>query len=375
MTVPELRDAWRESAAGHDVVDGRADARRIESDDAVGAVGHRNRPFRVLSERQAGNAEHGRFLLDAARVGQHQARIVEERQEVEIAKRLDDRRARAERIEKAELLQLSGASRVQRQDDRQAVRQLRHGLERSLGVRAGVDVARPVQRARGVFARGQRQSREHGAALAGDRAVLHQRVDHHVADEVDLLGRDAFGAQIVGGVALGGEQIVGNLVGQDAVDFFRHAAVAAAKAGLDMGDLNAALHRDERAAERRIDVADDQDDVGGMIVERLVERGHDARGLHRVARGAHFEMEVGVRNLKVAKELRRHMVVVVLPGVHQSQLDGGDVSWAAWMIGRDFHEIRPGTGDDRDFQEYGHPKLEDKSLLTRSLLFYRSECL
>ena len=187
-----------------------------------------------------------------------------------------------------------------------------------------------------AYSRGVNVSRvEHGAALAGDRAVFHQRVDHHVADEVDFLGRDAFGAQIVGGVALGGEQVVGNLVGQDAVDFFRHAAVAAAKAGLDMGDLDAALHRDERAAERRIDVADDQDDVGGMIVERLVERGHDARGLHRVARGAHFEMEVGVRNLKVAKELRRHMVVVVLPGVHQSQVDRGDV-WAAWMMGATF---------------------------------------
>ena len=90
-----------------------------------------------------------------------------------------------------------------------------------------------------------------------------------------------------------------------------------------MGDLNAALHRDERAAERRIDVADDQDDIGGMTVERIVERGHHPRGLHRMARGADFEMEVGVWNLKLAKKLRRHMVVVVLPGVHQSQADGG----------------------------------------------------
>ena len=83
-----------------------------------------------------------------------------------------------------------------------------------------------------------------------------------------------------------------------------------------------------------------------MIVERLVERGHDARGLHGMARGAHFEMEVGVRNLKVAKELRRHMVVVVLPGVHQSHVDRGDLVRGV-DDGRDFHEIRPGAGDDR----------------------------
>ena len=95
-------------------------------------------------------------------------------------------------------------------------------FERSLRIRARVDVARPVQRARGVFARGETEAAEDGAALAGDRAVFHERVDHHVADEMDFGGVDAFGAQIVGGVALGGEQVVGNLVGQDAVDFFRH---------------------------------------------------------------------------------------------------------------------------------------------------------
>jgi len=49
--------------------------RRIESDDPVGAVGHRNRPFRVLSERQARNAEHGGFFLDAAAIGQNHAGV------------------------------------------------------------------------------------------------------------------------------------------------------------------------------------------------------------------------------------------------------------------------------------------------------------
>ena len=88
----------------------------------------------------------------------------------------------------------------------------------------------------------------------------------------------------------------------------------------DVGDLNPALHRDERASERRVDVADDEHHVGGMFVERLVERGHDARRLHGVTGRAHFEMQVRFGNLEVAEELRRHVVVVVLPGVHQTEL-------------------------------------------------------
>ena len=92
-------------------------------------------------------------------------------------------------------------------------------------------------------------------------------------------------------------------------------------------------------AERRIHVADDQDDVGGMLVERLVERGHDARGLHGVAGGADFEMEVGMRHLKIAKELRRHMVVVVLPGVDESQRRSAGPSCAAWMMGATFMKL------------------------------------
>ena len=95
-----------------------------------------------------------------------------------------------------------------------------------------------------------------------------------------------------------------------------------------------------------------------MLVERLVERGHDARRLHGVARRAHLEMEVGLGNLEVAEELRRHVVVVVLPGVDQSQLDVWDVPGGMDDRG-DFHEIGPGTGDNLNFHEDGHPKMED----------------
>ena len=48
VAIPELGDARRKRPVGHDVVDGDANARRVESDDAVGAIGHRNRAVRCF---------------------------------------------------------------------------------------------------------------------------------------------------------------------------------------------------------------------------------------------------------------------------------------------------------------------------------------
>ena len=226
---------------------------------------------------------------------------------------------------------------MQRQHDLQPLRQLATRRPASArATRARVDVAGPVQRAGGVFARGQTPRRLSTVARSRASARFFSSVSIITLPTKKILsGGDAFGAQVVGGVAFGGEQVVGNLIGQDAVDLFGHRAVAAAKARFDVRDLDAALHRDERARERRIHVADDEHDVGGMFVERFVERGHDARGLHGVAGRADFEVQVGLGNLQIAEELRRHVVVVVLPGVHQSQLDVRDVR-AAWMMGATF---------------------------------------
>ena len=169
---------------------------------------------------------------------------------------------------------------------------------------------------------------------------------------MDFAGVDTFGTQIVGGVAFGGEQEVGDLVGEDAVDLFGHAPVTAAKACLDVRDLNASLDRDERTAQRRVDVADDEHHIGGMVVERLVERSHDAGRLHGVARGADFEMKVGFGNLEVAEELGGHVVVVVLSGVDQPHADFRGIPRRVNDRG-DFHEVRPGARDDGEAEFTG----------------------
>ena len=69
---------------------------------------------------------------------------------------------------------------------------------------------------------------------------------------------DAFPREVVVRGALGRVQEVRDLVGQHAVDLFGHRSVEAAQSRFDVHDRHALLHRDQRAGERRVDVADDQ---------------------------------------------------------------------------------------------------------------------
>ena len=52
--------------------DGRLDLRRVVAHEPVRPAGDGDRPLGVLAERQAGDAQRGRLLLDAPRVGQDQ---------------------------------------------------------------------------------------------------------------------------------------------------------------------------------------------------------------------------------------------------------------------------------------------------------------
>src|SRR5688500_7515753 len=70
VTVPQFRNTRRECGVRHDVVDGFADAPRIQADHAVGAVRDRDRTLGVLPECQTWHAKDGCFFLDPAGVGQ-----------------------------------------------------------------------------------------------------------------------------------------------------------------------------------------------------------------------------------------------------------------------------------------------------------------
>ena len=71
-----------------------------------------------------------------------------------------------------------------------------------------VHVGRAMHRQEDVFALRDAVARRRREA-AGAIAVREQRVDHHVADEMDALVRDAFTPQVLVRRLFGGEQQVG----------------------------------------------------------------------------------------------------------------------------------------------------------------------
>jgi len=92
------------------------------------------------------------------------------------------------------------------------------------------------------------------------RTVLEERIVHDVAGEAGAI-RKALVLQVVDGGLRGAEEEVGGVVGEDAIDLFGHQTIEAAEAGLDVGEWHAELRCGERAGQRRVRVAEDDDPV------------------------------------------------------------------------------------------------------------------
>ena len=174
-----------------------------------------------------------------------------------------------------------------------------------------------------------------------------RRIDHGVADEVDLLGGDTFVPQILVGHGVGCEQEIRNRVRAEAVDLFRHGHVARAQSGFDVSDADAEFLGGEGAGNRRVHVSHDDHPIRTMFQARRLERHHDARGLLGMRAGAHLQVDVGLGNAEVAEEVVRHVPAVVLAGVDEEQIGGGmPVSPRGERpVNRgDLHEVRAGAG-------------------------------
>jgi hypothetical protein len=90
-----------------------------------------------------------------------------------------------------------------------------------------IDIGRAVQRDHAITLRiveNRRIDTGHlqGLRRGGELAIRQQRVDHHVADEAHAFLGNPFARQVGVGAALGGVQAVGDLVGENTVDFLRH---------------------------------------------------------------------------------------------------------------------------------------------------------
>jgi len=70
----------------------------------------------------------------------------------------------------------------------------------------------------------------------------------HIADHEDAAPGPAFFQKVLDGVLFGNEQIVGEGVGEDAVDLLGHSAVKATEPGLDVSHADASFARREKTA-------------------------------------------------------------------------------------------------------------------------------
>jgi hypothetical protein len=132
--------------------------------------------------------------------------------------------------------------------------------------------------------------------------VCQQRVDHHVADEEHLVFSDAFAAEVLHPRRLGHEQQIRNLVGQHAVDLFRHIAIEAAQAGFDMCDPDAALASDKGAGDRRVYVANHHYRIRFPLDDDRLERGHDGGRLSCMRIGSDLQVDGGARQSELLEE-------------------------------------------------------------------------
>src|SRR5208283_3383056 len=78
--------------------------------------------------------------------------------------------------------------------------------------------------------------------MLSQRQKMLQRIDHYIADEMNSFPRPAFSKEMVDGVFLCYEEVVGQRVGKNAVDLFRHGTVKTAQTSFDVSDSNAELY-------------------------------------------------------------------------------------------------------------------------------------
>ena len=164
-----------------------------------------------------------------------------------------------------------------------------------------VHVGRTVHRQEDVFALCDAVALRRREA-PGSIAVRQQRVDHHVADEMDALVRDPFTPQVVVRRMFSSEQQVGQVIGQHPVDLFGHASVEASEAGFDVGDGDPQLCRHQSAGQRRIDISDDEHEIRAPIEQDRFEGGHDRGRLLRVAAGTHVQRDGRRCNLELIEK-------------------------------------------------------------------------
>ena len=134
---------------------------------------------------------------------------------------------------------------------------------------------------------------------------------------ISLLG-DPLATRFSIGEAIGGEQIVAQHIGAEPVDLLRHAHVARAQSGLDMGHLDAELLGGDGAGHGRIDVADDDHQVG-VFLRQTFSKAIMIRAVCSAWNPEPTSRLMSGRGMpRSSKEGLAHALVVVLAGMNSA---------------------------------------------------------
>ena len=249
--------------------------------------------FGVFAKSEAGDAQGSGFLLNAAGVGQDQCGFAEQAQKIEIA----DGRNQAQ-------LWMSFDPCVSKTLLRARVNGENYGNLGSDGIYGPKKFGKFFG---GIYVRWTVEC-EHTETLPigtvlqakvftdgrflSDRKKVAERIDHNVADEIDGLAGAAFFEEMADGVLFGDEEIVGEGIREDAIDFFGHGAIETAQTSFDVGNGNAKLHGGQGNGDGGVDIADHENEIGLVIEKNGLDTLEDFGGLNSMCAGAHFKIDL-----------------------------------------------------------------------------------
>src|SRR5216684_4040058 len=159
------------------------------------------------------------------------------------------------------------------------------------------------------------------SGLLGDGQEVAQGIDHHVADHEDAFPGPAFFEEMRDGIFFSNKEIVGEGVGQDAVDLFGHGAVKAAESGFDVGYADTKFGGGKRDSNGGVDVAYNEHQVGFALDENGFNALQDFGGLGGVRARTDFEIHVRRGDAHLAKENVGEFLVIVLASVDKDGFD------------------------------------------------------
>jgi len=324
MAIPEGRNAARLALSGKNGLSGGDDFCWIRSDEEVRAFGNRDGALGVFAKGEAGDAESGGFFLNAAGIRQNERGFAEEAEKIEIADGRDE--LELSMSLDAGLQQALLGTRMDRENDRDLGGDGVNGAKEFGKFFGGVDVRRAMQsenaKAAPISSLLQGQVIADGGFL-GDGKKMAEGIDHDVSDEIDRFAGTAFLEQMLDGVFFGDEEVVGQSIGENAINFLGHGAIKAAEAGFDMCHGNAEFYGGERNGDGGVDVADDENEIGLAFEQDGLDALKDFSGLGGMGARADFKIDVRSGNPHLAKENVRESFVVVLAGVNEDGIDFG----------------------------------------------------